>query len=176
MSRNEKRKKYLQKYYQNNKERLSKINVESNRRYRKNNPWMESYYKINQRCNNKKCKDYPRYGGRGIRSLLTKEEIEEIWFRDKAYNMEKPSIDRIDNDGHYEYNNCQFLENSDNSRKNKIGQKVGQYTLEGKLIKIWDYQLEISKTLNYSQPHLSRAINNNRTAYGYKWEYINEKF
>ena len=32
-----------------------------------------------------------------------------MWFRDKAHNLKKPSIDRIDNDGDYEYNNSRNL-------------------------------------------------------------------
>jgi hypothetical protein len=87
---------------------------------------MESFYKINQRCNNPKCKDYPNYGGRGIKALITKEEIKILWFRDKAYNMNNPTIDKIDNDGNYTFDNCQWLENKDNSLKDKILQKIGR--------------------------------------------------
>ena len=115
------RKEYLRQYYQSHKEHLSKINIESNRRFKKKNPWIESFYKIGQRCNNPRCKNYPRYGGRGIKSSITKEEIKVLWFRDKAFNMNYPTIDRKDNDGNYEFSNCQFLENSINS---KTGSKL----------------------------------------------------
>lgn len=75
------------------------------------------YWDIYSRCTNNKCSNYKYYGGRGIECNITKEEITKLWFRDKAYNMKKPSIDRKDNDSHYIYSNCQFLELSDNVKK-----------------------------------------------------------
>ena len=85
-------------------------------------PWSSSYRKAKERCNDKNSNIYHRYGGRGIKFLLTREEIRDLWFRDKAHNLKKPSIDRIDNDGDYEYNNCRFIELSENIKRNK-GQK-----------------------------------------------------
>ena len=75
------------------------------------------YWDIHSRCTNSKCCNYKYYGGRGIKNYLTKDNIKELWFRDKAYNMIKPSIDRKDNDGNYEISNCQFIELSENVRK-----------------------------------------------------------
>ena len=49
---------------------------------------------IKYRCYNSKNPAYLRYGGRGIKCLITEPELKELWFRDKAYNMKKPSIDR----------------------------------------------------------------------------------
>jgi len=166
------RKQYLREYYQKNKKHLSDLNKISMKKFMELNPWMGSFYKINQRCNNKKCKDYYRYGGRGIKNYLTKEEIKFLWFRDKAYEMKQATIDRINNDGHYELSNCRFIENLVNAIKDKILQKIGQYSLDGKLVKIWLGQNKISKIMNYSQPHLSRAIKEDRIAYGYKWRLL----
>jgi len=168
-------KKYRHDYYQRNKKHLSSLNRINMIKFMELNPWMESWYKTRQRCNNKKCKDYYTYGARGIKSLITREEIKELWIRDKAYLMKQPTIDRKDNDGNYTFDNCQWLENSDNSRKRHPIVNVGQFNLEGKLIKIWLNQAEIVKILNYNQPHLSRAINNNRVAYGFKWRKLNAK-
>jgi hypothetical protein len=76
------------------------------------------YYDINSRCYNSNCDNYSRYGGRGIKNFISKEDIVMLWFRDKAYLMQIPSIDRIDNDGNYEVDNCQFIELSENILKN----------------------------------------------------------
>lgn len=84
------------------------------------NPWYKSFDSAKQRCKNPNDKKYHRYGARGIKFLLTISEIKEIWFRDKAVEMKCPSIDRINNDGNYEYNNCQFIERADNARKGNI--------------------------------------------------------
>ena len=85
--------------------------------YRKKYPWVKPYRAALERCTNKNCHKYRRYGRRGIKFMLTMEEIKTLWFRDKAYTLEVPSIDRINNEGHYEYSNCRFIERHENSRK-----------------------------------------------------------
>jgi hypothetical protein len=84
-------------------------------------PWMSSYRNAKSRCENKSYVSYNRYGGRGIKFMLTEEEIKKLWFRDKAYLLKRPSIDRIDNDGNYKYNNCRFIEKYDNRKKSSFG-------------------------------------------------------
>lgn len=109
---------YKANWYQENKERLDKKSVIYNKNYRTNiKPWFTSFDKAKQRCTNPNDDSYKWYGGRGIEFKLTMDEVEFLWFRDKAYLMDKPTIDRLDSDGHYELSNCQFLEKTENSRK-----------------------------------------------------------
>lgn len=68
------------------------------------------------RTSNPKFEQYKDYGGRGIKCLITKEELKFLWFRDKAFMLKKPSINRIDNDGHYTVDNCNYIERGENSR------------------------------------------------------------
>ena len=82
-------------------------------------PWMRRLYKIRSRCNDSGAFNFNDYGGRGIRCLLSKQEIEKLWLRDKAGDLKQPSIDRIDNDGDYTFENCQFIEVSENSKKRR---------------------------------------------------------
>ncbi len=84
-------------------------------------PWLNSYRHAKERCNNPDCHKYPRYGGRGIRFLLDKEGIEALYKRDNADKLKHPSIDRIDNDGDYAFDNCRFIELSENGRKGSGG-------------------------------------------------------
>jgi len=107
------RKKQTKKYRKDNSKKI-KLKV---LKHRKENPWYGSYHDAKQRCNNPNNSRYKYYGGRGIKFLMNMEEIKRIWFRDKAYKMKIPTIDRIDNDGNYCLDNCRFIEKSENTIK-----------------------------------------------------------
>ncbi len=89
---------------------------------------------IRQRCLNPKNINYKWYGARGIGVLITVEEIIKLWFRDKAYEMDKPSIDRRDNNGHYTYKNCRFIEMSENSKKSHVDRKFRKFPVNNMLL------------------------------------------
>jgi len=152
------------KYYKLNKNKLLK----QKRIYRvklfKENPWKRQYYDLRNRCNNPNNERYHRYGGRGIKSLITKDELKQLWFRDKAYLMDKPSIDRINNDGNYEFNNCRFIEMKENSSKDKL-KPIIQFDLNGNFIREWGSIKEASKSLKINQGNISSVC---RKKYGYK--------
>ena len=80
---------------------------------------------IKKRCTYKNHPQYKDWGGRGIKCKILIHEIRMLWKRDKAYNMKCPSIDRIDNDGNYTYENCRFIEKAENSRRSM--QKVYEF-------------------------------------------------
>ncbi len=134
-------------------------------------PWKRLLRTISYRCNNTNNKDYKNYGGRGIKCNITEDELKELWFRDKAYEMEKPTIDRIDNNGHYTYDNCQFLENEDNVKK-AHSKNIIQYDMNGEYIKEWISQSEASRQLNISQGNIGSCCRGERLqAGGYKWSF-----
>jgi len=91
------------------------------KRWLEKNPWFGNHHKAKQRCTNPKEPYYEKYGGRGVKFLMTVKDFKHLWFRDKAHDMKRPSIDRIDNNGHYELSNCQYLEISENCRKSHKG-------------------------------------------------------
>lgn len=82
---------------------------------KKKYPWMDLYKDIGKRCHNTDNKSYKWYGFKGIKRIITAKEIKELWFRDKAYLMKKPSLDRINANDHYRFNNCRFIEHSLNA-------------------------------------------------------------
>ena len=94
-----------------------------NRLYLKRHPWMISYFALRQRCMNPNNERYNSYGARGIQVKITGIEMKKLWFRDKAYLMKCPTIDRLDNDGNYEYTNCQFIEKVDNKPYSEVKHK-----------------------------------------------------
>lgn len=72
------------------------------------------YRKMLRRCYNKNCKEYYRYGGRGI-SVCDEWQGENgfivfyEWACDNGYT-DILSIDRINNDGNYEPSNCRWVD------------------------------------------------------------------
>ncbi len=104
------------KNYLKNKEK----NIKNAAIYKKNHPWIIHYSSARQRCTNPKSQNYPYYGGRGIKFLMTVADFKFLWFRDQAWLLKRPSIDRKDPDGNYELSNCQFIELADNKKKQRF--------------------------------------------------------
>lgn len=89
-------------------------------RFMLKHPWYGHLSWARQRCNNPRKHNYSAYGGRGIKCFLTQEDIKILWFRDKAFLLKHPSLDRKDADGNYCLSNCRFIEHGQNRRrKNK---------------------------------------------------------
>lgn len=92
--------------------------IASQNAFHDRNPWYNAWLGAKRRCTDPKVPPYRYYGARGIQFHLTQEEVKELWNRDNAIGMKRPSIDRIDPDGHYVFDNCRFIELSENSRRN----------------------------------------------------------
>lgn len=76
---------------------------------------------MKQRCKNQNSDKYEWYGGRGIKVCNDWQKF--IPFRDWALAngyTDALTIDRIDNDGNYEPENCQWITQSENSRKARL--------------------------------------------------------
>lgn len=76
----------------------------------KNKRWLNHLYGARSRCTNPNASGYKHYGNRGIKCFLTNVEIENLWIRDNAEALKEPSIDRINSDGNYSFDNCRFIE------------------------------------------------------------------
>lgn len=165
-----------EEYHKNYRKKNRKLIREKNRKYREENPWMSTLHNIKQRCNNPNHPDYKNYGGKGIKVLITGRELEELWFRDKAYNLDFPSIDRIESDNDYKYDNCRYIEMGKNSlRMNEERNMYNfyQYDLEGNFIREWTNQTETARILNIDQGSISKCLNGKmNTAGGFKWKKV----
>jgi len=124
-------------------ERLSKVHKKNSVEIHgmANTPEYRTWGRIKTRCYNKARKDYPNYGGRGIK-------VCDKWlnsFTEFYIDMgEKPepkhlySLDRIDNDGDYEPGNCRWItvkEQNNNTRlidfnKGLAGKKFNRLTIK----------------------------------------------
>jgi hypothetical protein len=71
---------------------------------------------MKHRCNDMWDKDYPNYGGRGIRICDEWQDVNNFaqWAFANGY-ADKLTIDRIDVNGNYEPSNCRFITLKENS-------------------------------------------------------------
>lgn len=85
------------------------------------------YHGIKQRCYNPKTPGYEHYGGRGIAMCdewLDSYDCFKEWSLNHGYKERAGlSIDRINNDGNYSPDNCQWITIGENSAKSNIGRQ-----------------------------------------------------
>lgn len=69
---------------------------------------------------------------------------------------------------------CTYEENNNHGTRNERASKpVGQYSLEGKLIKLWPSLTEVKRQTGFDQGNISEAANGKRKqAYGFIWKCI----
>lgn len=85
------------------------------------------YHGIKQRCFNSNCPGFEHYGGRGITicdEWLNSYDAFMKWSIEHGYKERSGlSIDRIDNDGDYCPENCQWITIGENAAKSNIGKQ-----------------------------------------------------
>ena len=105
---------------------------------------------MKQRCLNKNDKSYSNYGDRGIKICKEWLEFEPFyeWAIENGYR-EGLMIDRVDNDGNYEPDNCQWVKRKTQNNNRRNNRNI---TFEGKTKTMaqWSRDLEINYgTLKY---------------------------
>lgn len=115
------------------------------------------------RCLNLNSPDYKHYGGRGIK--VCDEWLGYVNFRDWSLSngySDELGIDRIDNNGNYEPNNCRWVTVTINNRNKRTAIFNVDEVIE--LRKICKFggvtQVRIAKAYNIGVAHLSDIVRN----------------
>lgn len=118
-------------------------------------PLYTHYRAMKERCSNQNYHHYQRYGGRGV--CVCEEWLNDfVAFREWAlHNGYKKglSLDRIDNDGNYEPNNCRWVDqktqvrNSTKTIKDKTKTPLVVYLEKQDKKHLHDYALRLWRTI-----------------------------
>lgn len=76
--------------------------------------WARILHGVINRCNYKTTYGWEHYGGKGIKCQITLVEVARLWFRDTAWMMDRPELDRINPNDHYRFDNCRFIPKLEN--------------------------------------------------------------
>ncbi len=106
-------KKRTAEYYKNNKAKLTTYN----KQYRSTvaGHLHLIYSGMKRRCNSPIERNYKNYGGRGIKLQFTVNEFVDYVVNVLQVDPRGLTIDRIDNDGHYEPGNIRFITRAKNN-------------------------------------------------------------
>lgn len=85
-------------------------------------PTYKSWLTMRRRCNDPSYKDYPRYGGNGIKVCPEWENSYETFLKDMGKRLKGMTLDRIDNSKGYSKSNCRWatgLTQMNNTTRNR---------------------------------------------------------
>jgi len=95
-------------------------------------PTNRAWSSARNRCNNPNNKDYPDYGGRGIKMCERWDKFENF-LADMGEKPKDLTLDRINNDGNYEPMNCRWAtysqQNSNQRKRKKLEKEIPFYSL-----------------------------------------------
>ena len=132
----------------------------SNREWMRKNP---TTVKLCRTLNSikKRCKFWPGYLRRGTKNFLTLDDLKFLWEKDKAYKLRWASIDRINNNGDYNLENCRFIEMKENSAKGYV-----ESTLNGiEMNNVLDQLDKLDMSFKQLHKYTGIAVNNLKAWY-----------
>lgn len=104
--------------------------------------WYRCWLGLRSRCNDPGSKDFPNYGGRGIR-VCARWDDPFAFYADMGDPPSGASIDRIDNDGPYSPENCRWASVKQQARNRRTSTYL---TLGGRTMTVAEWAAEIGVT------------------------------
>ncbi|MBS0454022.1 MAG: hypothetical protein JSS14_22190 [Proteobacteria bacterium] len=120
-------------------------------------PTYRSWQMMKNRCGNPNCKDYERYGGRGI-FYPHAWETYEGFVADMGQRPEGLTLERIKGDLGYSKSNCRWASRLDQSRNREYTRDL---TFHDRTMKVWEWAAELNlspKTMHHRLWQLDNAM------------------
>jgi len=114
---------------------------------------MATYTSMKQRCCNPRCKGFPFYGGRGITVCQRWLDSFENFLADMGERPPGMELDRIDNNGNYEPDNCRWATRQQQlaNRRRPVDSIVLTFCGESKTLAEWSRDEQtVAKGLTYT--------------------------
>jgi len=128
-----KRKEYQDRYVKNNPNFKTMVS-EWRKKRRREQPWIRTYEGIYRRINGGKNGKYKQLRYASVKMMMNPTQIRDLWIRDSAFLMKNPSIDRINPEGDYSFDNCRYIEMTENRRNvRNPGPKPGCVYKDGRI-------------------------------------------
>lgn len=126
----------------------------------KGTPIHNTYAGAKQRCRYSSHRNYSNYGGRGIK--FEWNSFSEFYYDMMPTWFEGAELDRIDNDGNYNKDNCRWVTRAENARnKTDTIHTYNDIVSIRKLYKSGKFtQCQLAEMFNDSQGNISNIITN----------------
>lgn len=111
---------------------IDSITSHGRARSREYNSWQSML----ERCRNPNCLSFHRYGARGITVCPRWEGSFELFFKDMGERPSGTSLDRIDNNGNYEPDNCRWA-NRTSQNNNRSDNRFIEHEGAIKTLSMW---------------------------------------
>ncbi len=120
----------------------------------------ERWSAMKQRCYDPSCPNYKRYGARGIKVCDRWLASYSNFIADMGRRpSSRHSLDRINNDGHYEPGNCRWSTKSEQGRNTRTNRNL---TCDGRTMTVVEWAEEIGVSYDFLYHRIEKGWSHER--------------